>query len=79
MEVDWFLFFQSMTLQQRKNFIQLDSTGRFDMLEFDACQLDAAVLLPSLLEQLCLKSTIAFENPQNYISRASMVALPEKR
>jgi GR25 family glycosyltransferase involved in LPS biosynthesis len=79
MEVDWFLFFQSMTLQQRKNFIQVDSTGRFDMLEFDACQLDSAVLLPSLLEQLCLKSTIAFENPQNYISRASMVALPEKR
>jgi len=72
MEVDWFLFFHSMSLQQRKLFFKKDATGRFDMLEFDSMVLDSAVLLPALLEQLCLKSTIAFENPQNYVSREKM-------
>jgi GR25 family glycosyltransferase involved in LPS biosynthesis len=72
MEVDWFLFFHSMSLHQRKLFFKKDATGRFDMLEFDSMVLDSAVLLPALLEQLCLKSTIAFEKPQNYVSREKM-------
>ena len=72
MEVDWLLFFHAMQPEQRRKFVEMDGTGRFDMLEFDAVVLKSAVLQPALLEQIGLKSTIAFDNPQNYILREAM-------
>jgi len=69
MEVDWLLFFHAMQPEERRKFVEMDGTGRFDMLEFDAAVLKSAVLQPALLEQIGLKSTIAFDNPKNYISR----------
>lgn len=72
MEVDWFIFFHAMKPEERSKFINTDGTGRFDMLEFDPVVLKSAVIQPALLEQIGLKSTIAFDNPQNYISRKAM-------
>jgi GR25 family glycosyltransferase involved in LPS biosynthesis len=72
MEVDWLMFFHCLSPEQRKIFIAKDATRRFDMLEFDDLVLKSAVLRPSLLEQVNSKSTIAFDNPKNYISREAM-------
>ena len=72
MEVDWFLFFHAMQPEDRRKFVEMDGTGRFEMLEFDAVFLKSAVLQPALLEQISIKSTIAFDNPKNYILREAM-------
>ena len=72
MEVDWFLFFHALQPEDRKKFVEMDGTGRFNMLKFDALALKSAVLQPSLLEQINANSTIAFDNPKNYISREAM-------
>jgi glycosyl transferase family 25 len=69
MEVDWFLFFHSLSLDERSQFIKLDQTGRFDMLKFSEIRIHAAALMPSLVEQRGSASTIGFDNPENYISR----------
>jgi GR25 family glycosyltransferase involved in LPS biosynthesis len=72
MEVDWLIFFHCLSPEQREAFIAKDATRRFDMLAFDELELKAAVASPSLLEQGDGVSTIAFDNTQNYISRADM-------
>lgn len=72
MEVDWFLFFHAMQPEERRKFVETDGTGRFDMLEFDAVVLKSAVLQPALLEQNGLESTIAYDDPKNYILREAM-------
>jgi GR25 family glycosyltransferase involved in LPS biosynthesis len=69
MEVDWFLFFHSLSQAERKKFISIDGTGRFDMLEFRSEKLNTYVILPSFVEQRSNDSTIGFENPKNYIDR----------
>ena len=69
MEVDWFLFFHSLSHDERKKFISIDGTGRFDMLEFGSEKLNTYVILPSFVEQRSNDSTIGFENPKNYIDR----------
>lgn len=74
MEVDWFLFFHSLSLDERSQFIKLDQTGRFDLLNFCNISIHAAVLTPSLVEQRGGESTIGFDKPENYISRGQMRA-----
>lgn len=72
MEVDWFLFFHSLSLDERSQFIDLDQTGRFDMLKFSEIRIHAAALTPSLVVQRGSASTIGFDKPENYISRGQM-------
>lgn len=61
-----------MQPEERRKFVEMDGTGRFDMLEFDAVVLKSAVLQPALLEQIGLKSTIGFDNTKNYFLREAM-------
>lgn len=72
MEVDWFLFFHTLSGGERRKFIETDGTARFDALEFAALKLNAAVVCPSLVDQWDNESTIAFDNPKNYVSKEAM-------
>jgi GR25 family glycosyltransferase involved in LPS biosynthesis len=72
MEVDWFLFFHSLTPQERFDFIAQDKSGRFDMLNFDVIKLNSYVMIPSLVEQSSMDSIIGFDKPENYIERHAM-------
>jgi glycosyl transferase family 25 len=72
MEVDWFLFFHSLSQGERKKFISIDGTGRFDMLEFESEKLNTYVILPSFVEQSSMDSIIGFDKAGNYIARHSM-------
>jgi len=73
MEVDWFLFFHSLSQEERKNFIATDGTGRFDMLNFSSEKMNSYVIVPSFLEQSSTDSTIGFDNPKNYIHRQDIM------
>jgi GR25 family glycosyltransferase involved in LPS biosynthesis len=72
MEVDWFLFFHSLSQSERMMFLSKDATGRFDMLDFASEKLNSYVLLPSFVEQRSMGSIISFEKPENYIERDAM-------
>lgn len=72
MEVDWFLFFHSLSQAEREKFISIDGTGRFDMLEFESEKLNTYVILPSFVEQSSMDSIIGFDKAGNYIERHSM-------
>ena len=72
MEVDWFLFFHSLSQSERIVFLNKDATGRFDMLDFASEKLNSYVLLPSFVEQRSMGSIISFDKPENYIERAAM-------
>ncbi len=74
MEVDWFIFFHSLSLEERRLFIELDDSGRFEMLEFESLKISGFVMTPSLVEQSTESSTIGFDNQKNYISREAMRA-----
>lgn len=73
MELDCFLTFYSMTPDQRKTFKKIDGTGRFDRLDFLPTKIDSYVMLPSLVEQTKQASTIAFDNPKNYVDRKDIL------
>ena len=72
MEVDWFLFFHSLSHEERGKFIEEDATGRFEMLEFGSENLNSYVMIPSLVEQSSMDSIIGFDKAGNYIERHSM-------
>ena len=72
MEVDWFLFFHSLSQSERMIFLSKDATGRFDMLDFASEKLNSYVLIPSFVEQRSMGSIISFDKPENYIERAAM-------
>lgn len=72
MEVDWFLFFHSLTQGEREKFIHRDATGRFDMLEFASGKLNSFVIVPSFVEQRSMESIISFDKPAHYIERDAM-------
>jgi glycosyl transferase family 25 len=73
MEVDWFLFFHSLSQEEREEFIATDGTGRFGMLDFSSEKLNAYVIVPSFVEQSSTDSTIGFDNPKNYIHRQDIM------
>ena len=79
MELDWLIFFHCLSPEQRKAFIAKDATSRFDMLEFDKMELQAAVAIPSLLEQRAGVSTIGFDSPRNYIHRHEITCKEKKQ
>ena len=72
MEVDWFLFFHSLSQEEREEFIATDGTGRFGMLDFSSVKLNSYVILPSFVEQSSTDSTIGFDKAENYIERDAM-------
>jgi len=72
MEVDWFLFFHSLSHEERGKFIEEDATGRFEMLEFGSENLNSYVMIPSFVEQSSMDSIIGFDKAGNYIERHSM-------
>jgi len=72
MEVDWFLFFHSLSQDERKKFIHRDGTGRFDMLNFASEKMISYVMIPSFVEQSSMDSIIGFDKPKNYIDRDLM-------
>jgi len=78
MEVDWFLFFHSLTQDERENFIAKDATRRFNMLNFSSEKLNSYVILPSFVEQSSNDSTIGFDNPKNYIHRQEIMCRQKK-
>ena len=75
MEVDWFLFFHSLSHEEREKFIVADGTGRFDMLEFTSEKVNSYVMLPSFVEQSSIHSIIGFDKAENYIERDAMFNL----
>ena len=75
MEVDWFLFFHSLSHEEREKFILTDGTGRFDMLEFASEKVNSYVMLPSFVEQSSIHSIIGFDKAENYIERDAMFNL----
>jgi GR25 family glycosyltransferase involved in LPS biosynthesis len=73
MEVDWFLFFHSMSSPEREEFIRSEGSGRFDALTFAKDKLETCVLFPFLVEQTEEESTINFSNPGNRVPRAELL------
>jgi GR25 family glycosyltransferase involved in LPS biosynthesis len=76
MDVDWLIFLQSLTLEERQEFMAKDKTGRFEVLEFSPIKLNAYVMLPALVEHLGEDSIISYLNPENYIEREDMRKAP---
>jgi GR25 family glycosyltransferase involved in LPS biosynthesis len=74
MEVDWFLFFYSMTAGERGEFIRHEGSGRFDWLEFSDDYIHSSVLFPFWVEQSTETSTIDFMNPENYVERSQLLS-----
>jgi GR25 family glycosyltransferase involved in LPS biosynthesis len=74
MEVDWFLFFYSMTAEERGEFIRQEGSGRFDSLEFSEDHIHSSVLFPFWVEQSSETSTIDFMNPENYVERSQLLS-----
>jgi GR25 family glycosyltransferase involved in LPS biosynthesis len=78
MELDWFLFFYSMTAEERGEFIRQENSGRFDRLEFSDDPIRSYVLFPFWVEQSTETSTIDFMNPMNYVERSQLLSRSER-
>ncbi|MCX6963549.1 MAG: hypothetical protein NTZ08_14060, partial [Verrucomicrobia bacterium] len=76
MDVDWLIFLQSLTPEERQEFMAKDKTGRFEVLKFSSIKLNAYVMLPALVEHLGEDSIISYLNPDNYIEREDMRKAP---
>lgn len=69
MEVDWFLVLHSLSPEERDEFLRLDGTGRFSDLTFAHGVLKAYVMIPALVEQASMGTSIGFDKPANYIHK----------